>query len=546
MEVKLRTNVVPIAINIGVENDFVGVIDLITMKAIYWSDDKAADNFEVSAIPKDMLQLAADHRVQMLDKISEYHDGILEKVLADSTIEEEDIYDALRSLTISNTLYPVLCGSALKNKGIQHLIDAIVRYLPSPTDVEPCKTFDKHNNVAARKPSNNESFIALVFKITTDPFMGRVAFIRVYAGTLDISDTVTCTRLGLKTRLGRIVEVHANTHKAITKLQTGDIAACTGLKNIQTGDTICLPGDDSYLEKIEFREPVIAVALLPKTKHDHEKMMSFLDKYKYEDPSLRVETSEEAQQTIISGMGELHLEVVVDRMRSELDIKVEIGQPRVAYKETISKEYEAVGKYIKQSGGRGQYGHVAITFKPLPRGTGFVFIDKIVGGIIPKEYIPAIQKGVINQLNIGVFLGYPVTDIQATLHYGSFHEVDSSEIAFKLAAEIATRDAIKNADPVLLEPIAHTVVSTFEDYAGSVISDLSKRRGSIGAMDKQDGQAVQVSASVPLAQMFGYATALRSLTQGRATFTMEIKQYSPTPKSIVSKMLEDKANCKTK
>jgi elongation factor G len=525
---------VPIQLPIGAEDKFEGVVDLVKMKAIYWHTENLGLTFEEKDIPADIQAECQEWREHMLEAAAEASEELMEAYLENSDLSEEQIKQGLRQRTLANEIVPALCGSAFKNKGVQALLDAVIEYLPSPTEVKSIRGIldDKHETVEARHPSDDEPFAALAFKIATDPFVGNLTFFRVYSGVLKSGDTVYNPIKDKKERIGRILQMHSNHREEIKEVRAGDIAAAVGLKDVTTGDTLCDIKSVITLERMEFPEPVIAVAVEPKTKADQEKMGIALGKLAQEDPSFRVHTDEESGQTIISGMGELHLEIIVDRMKREFKVEANVGKPQVAYRETIRKTLEkAEGKFIRQSGGRGQYGHVLLKLEPQNPGTGYEFVNEIVGGVVPKEYIPAVDKGIQEQMTNGILAGYPVVDVKATLYDGSYHEVDSSEMAFKIAGSMAFKEGAGKANPVLLEPIMKVEVVTPEEYLGAVTGDLNRRRGMLqNTEDSPAGKIIR--AEVPLSEMFGYATDLRSATQGRATYTMEFGKYNQVPPNI--------------
>ncbi|WP_028949798.1 elongation factor G [Sulfurihydrogenibium subterraneum] len=534
MKKKLGTNPVPIQIPIGAEDSFIGVVDLFKMKAIVWDGDELGAKFSEKDIPSDLVDLAQEWRDKMIEAIVETDETLMEKYFAGESISEEELKTALRKATIERKLVPMLCGTAFKNKGIQPLLDAVIDFLPSPLDLPPIKgTNPNTGEEAERKPLDEEPFCALAFKVMADPYAGQVTYFRVYSGVVKAGQTVLISNKGKKERVGRILRMHANQREEITEVYAGDIAAAVGI-DATTGDTLSDEKNPIILEKMEFPEPVIAMAIEPKTKSDQEKLSQVLNKFMKEDPTFKVSVDPETNQTLIHGMGELHLEIIIDRMKREHKLEVNVGKPQVAYKETIRKKATAEGKFIRQSGGRGQYGHVRIDIEPNPE-KEYEFVDKIVGGVIPKEFIPAVDEGIKEAMNQGVVAGYPVINVKATLFDGSFHEVDSSEIAFKIAGSMAFREAMKKADPVLLEPIMHVEVDTPEDYMGDVMGDLNRRRGRILGMEKK-GNTQTIKAEVPLAEMFGYATDLRSLTQGRATFVMTFERYEEVPRHIAEQV----------
>jgi len=529
---RLGANPVPIQIPIGAEDKFRGSIDLVRMKAIYFDDETLGAKYVEDTIPDGLVPQAREYREKMLEALSDVDEGIMEKFLGGEKINEEEIMRALRKGTIELRLTPVICGSAFKNKGVQLLLDSIVDYLPSPLDVPPVIGINpSDDSEVVRKANNDEPFSALAFKVMTDPFVGQLTFIRVYSGVLSAGSYIYNSTKDSKERVGRLLRMHANKREETKEVAAGDIVAAVGLKNTLTGDTLCDEKHPVILESIEFPEPVISVAIEPKTKADQEKLSQSLAKLAQEDPSFRVSFNEETGQTIIAGMGELHLEIIVDRLLREFKVGANVGKPQVAYKETIRMASKAEGKFVRQSGGRGQYGHVYIELEPAEAGKGFEFVNKIVGGTIPREYVPAVEKGVKEAMDTGVLAGYPVVDVKAVLYDGSYHEVDSSEMAFKIAGSMAFKEAAKKAKPVILEPIMSVEVVTPEEYMGDVMGDLNSRRGKIQSMEKR-GNAQVIRAEVPLSEMFGYATDLRSKTQGRATYTMQFAHYEDVPKGI--------------
>jgi elongation factor G len=535
---RLKGNPVPIQLPVGAEDHFQGVIDLVKMKAIIWDDASQGVKFEYVDIPSNLLDEAQQWHDQMVEQAAEANEDLMNKYLDGESLSEEEIIDGLRLRTVANEIVPMLCGSAFKNKGVQALLDAVVQYLPSPLDVPAIKGHDENDAEIERHPADDEPFSALAFKIMTDPFVGQLTFFRVYSGVINSGDTVYSPIKGKKERLGRILQMHANERKEIKEVYAGDIAAAVGLKDVTTGDTLSDPDHVIILERMIFPEPVISQAVEPKTKPDQEKMGIALNRLAQEDPSFRVHTDEESGQTIISGMGELHLEILVDRMKREFNVEATVGKPQVAYRETIGKAVEDVeGKFVKQSGGRGQYGHAVLKLEPLEPGTGYQFVDAIKGGVIPREFIPAVDKGIQETLKSGVLAGYPVVDVKVTLTFGSYHDVDSNENAFRMAGSIAFKEGMRRASPVLLEPMMQVEVETPEDFMGNVMGDLSSRRGMVqGTDDIAGGGGKIVRAEVPLAEMFGYSTSLRSLTQGRATYTMEFKHYAAVPKHILDQV----------
>jgi elongation factor G len=533
---RLKGNPVPIQLPIGLEDKFAGVIDLVAMQAIYWDDATQGMKFEKKPIPAELEQEAKEWHDKMVEAAAEANEELMNKYLESGALSVEEVKKGLRIRTINNEIVPMLCGSAFKNKGVQAMLDAVIDYLPSPVDIPPVKGETENGQPATRSADDNQPFAALAFKIMTDPFVGQLSFIRVYSGVLTSGDTVYTSMKGRKERIGRLLQMHANEREEIKEVRAGDIAAVVGLKDVVTGETICDVKNIITLERMEFPDPVISQAVEPKTKVDQEKMGVALGRLAQEDPSFRVRTDEESGQTIISGMGELHLEIIVDRMKREFGVEASVGKPQVAYRETFRKSLESEGKFIKQSGGRGQYGHVRLKLEPQP-GKGYEFVDAIKGGRVPREYIPAVEKGVKEALQEGVFAGYPVVDAKVTLFDGSYHEVDSNENAFKMAAIFAFKDGMRQAQPVLLEPIMAVEVETPEEKMGDVIGDLSGRRGVIQGMEDLPGSKA-IKAEVPLNEMFGYSTQLRSLTQGRATYTMEFKHYAEAPKAIADSILK--------
>jgi elongation factor G len=533
MRSRLKANPVPIQIPIGAEETFSGVIDLVKMKAIYWDDSTQGMKFEEREIPAELKPKAQEWREKMIEAAAEASEELMNKYLESGSLEVTDIKRGLRLRTISFEIVPMLCGSAFKNKGVQAMLDGVIDYLPAPTDIPPVKGLLDNGQPAERKASDSEPFAGLAFKIMTDPYVGQLIFFRVYSGVVNSGDTIYNPIKGKKERVGRILQMHANQREEIKEVRAGDIAAAVGLREATTGDTLCDPNKIIILEKMEFPEPVISQAVEPKTKADQEKMGVALNRLAQEDPSFRVHTDEESGQTIISGMGELHLEIIVDRMRREFGVDANVGKPQVAYREAIKKAVETEGKFIKQSGGKGQYGHVWLKIEPHGEGKGYEFVDAIKGGSVPREYIPAVQKGVVEAMRSGVLAGYPVVDVRVTLFDGSYHDVDSNENAFKMAGILGFKDGMRRATPALLEPIMAVEVETPEEKMGDVMGDLSSRRGMIQGMeDLAGGGGKAIRAEVPLAEMFGYSTTLRSLTQGRATYTMEFKHYAEAPRSV--------------
>jgi len=534
---RLGANPVPLQLPIGAEENFLGVVDLIRMQAILWDEGSQGMTFEAKDIPADMLEECQLMREQMVEAAAEGDEELLEKFLEDGDLSNDEIKRGIRLRTLNNEIVPVMCGSAFKNKGVQAVLDAVVELMPSPVDVPAIKGITEDEQEAVRKPGDDEPFAALAFKIMTDPFVGTLTFFRVYSGVLATGDTVYNPVKGKKERIGRMLQMHANDRKELKEVRAGDIAAAVGLKDVTTGDTLCDLKQVITLERMEFPEPVIAVAVEPKTKADQEKMGMALSKLAKEDPSFRVHTDEESGQTIISGMGELHLEIIVDRLKREFKVEANVGKPQVAYRETIRKAVEQEGKFVRQSGGRGQYGHVWLKIEPREPGAGYEFENSIVGGVVPREYIPAVDKGIQEQMQNGVIAGYPVVDFKVTLFDGSYHEVDSSEMAFKIAGSMGFREGALKADPVLLEPIMKVEVVTPEDYMGDVMGDLNRRRGLPQGMDDTPAGKV-IRAEVPLAEMFGYATDLRSMSQGRATYSMEFLKYHEVPNSVADSVIK--------
>jgi elongation factor G len=541
MRLRLKANPVAIQIPIGSEDNFKGIVDLVKMKAIFWDEASKGMKFEYAEIPAELVDTAKEWREKMVEAAAEANEELMNKYLEGGALTETEVKQGLRHRTIAHEITPMLCGSAFKNKGVQAMLDAVVEYLPSPVD-RPAVMGENDRGVSEERPANDEApFAALAFKIMTDPYVGQLTFLRVYSGVLKSGDTVINSIKSRKERVGRLLQMHANQRDEIKEVCAGDIAAAVGMKDVTTGDTLCDPDKVITLERMIFPEPVISQAVEPKTKADQEKMGIALNRLAQEDPSFRVHTDEESGQTIISGMGELHLEILVDRMKREFSVEASVGKPQVAYRETIRKTVEnAEGKFIKQSGGRGQYGHVVLKLEPQVPGTGFAFVDAIKGGVVPREYIPAVEKGINETLKAGVLAGYPVVDVKVTLHFGSYHEVDSNENAFKMAASMGFKDGMRAASPALLEPIMAVEVETPEEKMGDVMGDLSSRRGVIQGMDDLPGGGKAIRAEVPLAEMFGYSTTLRSLTQGRATYTMEFKHYAEAPKSVAEAVISAK------
>ena len=531
---RLGSNAIPMQLPIGAEDNFKGVVDLVRMKAIYWNESDMGTSYEEHEIPQDMLDECSKWREQMLEAAAEASENIMDKYLEEGDLSEDELHQGIRIRTLAGEIVPVFCGSAFKNKGVQAMLDAVVYYMPSPIDVPAITGIldDKNESEGKREPSDDEPFAALAFKIATDPFVGTLTFFRVYSGVMSSGDSVYNPVKGKKERIGRILQMHSNSREEIKEVRAGDIAAAVGLKDVTTGDTLCALKNVITLERMEFPEPVISVAVEPRTTGDQEKMAIALQKLAQEDPSFRVRTDEESGQTIISGMGELHLDIIVDRMKREFKVEANVGAPQVAFRETIRSTIEHESKFVRQSGGKGQYGHVWLKVEPLEEGGGFEFVNEIVGGAIPKEFIPSVEKGVKDALENGVVAGYPVIDVKVTLFDGSYHDVDSSEMAFKIAGSMCFREAAREAKPVLLEPIMKVEVVTPEDYMGDVVGDLNRRRGIVSGMDDAPAGKI-VRAEVPLKEMFGYATDLRSATQGRATYSMEFAKYNEAPANVV-------------
>ena len=542
LKLRLKANPVPVVIPIGAEDNFKGVIDLVKMKAILWDEASQGTKFEYVDIPSELQAQADEWREKLVESAAESSEDLMNKYLEGNELTEDEINQALRQRTIAGEIQPMLCGTAFKNKGVQRMLDAVIDYLPSPIDIPPVEGETDDGQPASRKADDSEKFSALAFKLMTDPFVGQLTFVRVYSGVLKSGDTVYNPVKGKKERIGRILQMHANNREEIKEVLAGDIAAVVGLKDVTTGETLCDVDSHVTLERMEFPEPVISQAVEPKSKADQEKMGLALSRLAQEDPSFRVRSDEESGQTIISGMGELHLEIIVDRMKREFGVEANVGKPQVAYRETIRKTCEEVeGKFVKQSGGRGQYGHVVIKLEPLEPGGGYEFVDAIKGGVVPREFIPAVDKGIQETLPSGILAGYPVVDVKVTLFFGSYHDVDSNENAFKMAGSMAFKEGMRKASPVLLEPMMAVEVETPEDYAGTVMGDLSSRRGMVQGMDDMVGGGKVIKAEVPLAEMFGYATNLRSLTQGRATYTMEFKHYAEAPKNVADEVIAARA-----
>lgn len=542
MKLRLKANPVPIVIPIGAEEHFKGVVDLRKMKAIIWDEASQGMKFNFEEIPADLVETAKEWREKMVEAAAEASEDLMNKYLEEGDLTEDEITRGLRTRTIAGEIQPMLCGTAFKNKGVQRMLDAVIELMPSPVDIPPVKGMDEDEQPVTRKADDNEKFSALAFKLMTDPFVGQLTFVRVYSGVLTKGDSVYNPIRGKKERIGRIVQMHANNRQEVDEIRAGDIAACVGLKDVTTGETLCDPSSIVMLERMVFPEPVIRQAVEPKTKADQEKMGIALSRLANEDPSFRVNTDEESGQTIIGGMGELHLEIIVDRMKREFGVEANVGKPQVAYRETIRKTVEdAEGKFVRQSGGKGQYGHVVLKIEPNEPGKGVEFVDAIKGGVVPREFIPAVEKGINEAVTQGVLAGYPVVDVKVTLHFGSYHDVDSNELAFKMAAIFGFKEGAKKANPVILEPMMSVEVETPEDYAGNVMGDLSSRRGMVQGMDDMVGGGKAIKAEVPLSEMFGYSTTLRSMSQGRATYTMEFKHYAEAPRNVAEAIVAARA-----
>lgn len=541
MQERLKANPVPIVIPVGAEEHFSGVVDLIKLRTIMWDDATQGMAFSYAPVPEDLLNTAQTWRDNMVSAAAEANDALMDKYLETGDLDEADIIQGLRIRTIAGEIQPMLCGSAFKNKGVQRMLDAVIELMPSPLDVPAIEGIDEKGQHAERHPSDEEPFSALAFKLMSDPYVGQLTFIRVYSGVLRKGDTVYNPVKGKKERIGRIVLMHANDRHEVDELRTGDIAACVGLKDVTTGDTLTDPDAVITLERMEFPDPVISLAIEPKTKADQEKMGLALQRLAAEDPSFRLHTDEESGQTIISGMGELHLEIIVDRMKREFGVEANIGRPQVTYRETLRKAVKDIeGKFVRQSGGKGQYGHVVLSLEPSQPGSGFTFEDATKGGVVPREYIPSVEKGLREAMNSGVLAGYPVVDVKATLTFGSYHDVDSSEMAFRMAAILGFKEGARRADPAILEPVMHVEVETPEEYAGNIMGDLSSRRGMVQGMAEQYGSQI-IRADVPLAEMFGYATTLRSMSQGRATYTMEFDHFAEAPRNVADEIIARRA-----
>ncbi|HEP0496958.1 elongation factor G [Enterobacter kobei] len=541
MQERLKANPVPIVIPVGAEEHFTGVVDLIKMRTILWDDATQGMVFTYAPVPDDLVSTAQEWREKMVSAAAEASDELMDKYLETGDLTEADMIKGLRIRTISGEIQPMLCGSAFKNKGVQRMLDAVIELMPSPLDVPAIDGVDEKGQHAERHPSDEEPFSALAFKLMSDPYVGQLTFIRVYSGVLRKGDAVYNPVKGKKERIGRIVLMHANDRHEVDELRAGDIAACVGLKDVTTGDTLTDPNAVITLERMEFPDPVISLAIEPKTKGDQEKMGIALQRLAAEDPSFRLHTDEESGQTIISGMGELHLEIIVDRMKREFGVEANIGRPQVTYRETLRKAVKDIeGKFVRQSGGKGQYGHVVLSLEPTEPGSGFTFEDATKGGVVPREYIPSVEKGLREAMNSGVLAGYPVVDVKATLTFGSYHDVDSSEMAFRMAAILGFKEGARRADPVILEPIMHVEVETPEEYAGNIMGDLSSRRGMVQGMEEQYGSQI-IRADVPLGEMFGYATTLRSMSQGRATYTMEFHHFAEAPRNVADEIISKRA-----
>ena len=542
MKLRLKAHPVPIVIPIGAEENFVGVVDLIKMKAIIWDEASQGMKFVYKEIPAELLELAKEWREKMVEAAAEASEEFMNKYIEEGDLTEDEIKLGIRTRTIASEIQPMLCGTAFKNKGVQRMLDAVIEFMPSPVDSPPVKGMDEDEAPVTRKADDSEKFSALAFKLMTDPFVGQLTFVRVYSGVLTKGDSVFNPIRGKKERIGRIVQMHANNREEVSEIRAGDIAACVGLKDVTTGETLCDPTAVIMLERMVFPEPVITQAVEPKTKADQEKMGIALQRLAQEDPSFRVKTDEESGQTLIAGMGELHLEIIVDRMKREFGVEANVGKPQVAYRETIRKTVEdSEGKFVRQSGGKGQYGHVVLKIEPNAPGKGVEFVDAIKGGVVPREYIPAVEKGIHEAVTSGVLAGYPVVDVKVTLHFGSYHDVDSNENAFKMAAIFGFKEGCRKAGPVILEPMMAVEVETPEDYAGNVMGDLSSRRGMVQGMEDMVGGGKAIKAEVPLSEMFGYSTTLRSMSQGRATYTMEFKHYTEAPRNVSEAIMAARA-----
>ncbi|TAG32877.1 MAG: elongation factor G [Polaromonas sp.] len=542
MKLRLKASPVPMVIPIGAEENFTGLVDLLKMKSIIWDEASQGMKFTWGEIPAELVELAKEWREKMVEAAAEASEEFMNKYLEEGDLSEAEIKLGIRTRTIASEIQPMYCGSAFKNKGVQRMLDAVIEFMPSPIDIPPVKGMDEDEAPTTRKADDGEKFSALAFKLMTDPFVGQLTFVRVYSGVLKKGDSVFNPIKGKKERIGRIVQMHANNREEVSEIRAGDIAACVGLKDVTTGETLCDPDAIVMLERMVFPEPVITQAVEPKTKVDQEKMGIALQRLAQEDPSFRVKTDEESGQTLIAGMGELHLEIIVDRMKREFGVEANVGKPQVAYRETIRKIIEdAEGKFVRQSGGKGQYGHVVLKIEPNEMGKGIEFVDNIKGGTVPREYIPAVEKGIHEAVTSGVLAGYPVVDVKVTLHFGSYHDVDSNEMAFKMAAIFGFKEGCRKAGPVILEPMMAVEVETPEDYAGNVMGDLSSRRGMVQGMEDMVGGGKAIKAEVPLSEMFGYSTTLRSMSQGRATYTMEFKHYSEAPRNVSEAIMAARA-----
>ncbi len=542
MKLRLKASPVPMVIPIGAEENFTGLVDLLKMKSIIWDEASQGMKFTWGEIPAELVELAKEWREKMVEAAAEASEEFMNKYLEEGDLSEAEIKLGIRTRTIASEIQPMYCGSAFKNKGVQRMLDAVIEFMPSPIDIPPVKGMDEDEAPTTRKADDGEKFSALAFKLMTDPFVGQLTFVRVYSGVLKKGDSVFNPIKGKKERIGRIVQMHANNREEVSEIRAGDIAACVGLKDVTTGETLCDPDAIVMLERMVFPEPVITQAVEPKTKVDQEKMGIALQRLAQEDPSFRVKTDEESGQTLIAGMGELHLEIIVDRMKREFGVEANVGKPQVAYRETIRKTIEdAEGKFVRQSGGKGQYGHVVLKIEPNEMGKGIEFVDNIKGGTVPREYIPAVEKGIHEAVTSGVLAGYPVVDVKVTLHFGSYHDVDSNEMAFKMAAIFGFKEGCRKASPVILEPMMAVEVETPEDYAGNVMGDLSSRRGMVQGMEDMVGGGKAIKAEVPLSEMFGYSTTLRSMSQGRATYTMEFKHYSEAPRNVSEAIMAARA-----
>ena len=540
MKTRLRANPVPVVVPIGAEDNFVGVVDLLKMKAIIWDEASQGMIFEYQEVPADLADIVEEWRGNMIEAAAEANEELMDKYLENGELSEEEIVLGLRTRTLNGEIQPVLCGTAFKNKGVQRMLDAVIEYLPAPTDIPPVQGTLENGEATSRKADDEEKFSALAFKLMNDKYVGQLTFIRVYSGVLKSGDSVINSVKGKRERIGRLVQMMADDRTEIDEVRAGDIAAAIGLKDVTTGETLCSEDAPIILERMEFPEPVIHVAVEPKTKADQEKMGEALNRLAKEDPSFRIRSDEESGQTIISGMGELHLEIIIDRMKREFNVDCAVGAPQVAYRETIRQAVEVEGKHVKQSGGKGQYGHVVLKLEPLEPGTGYQFVDEIKGGVIPREFIPSVDKGIQDTMKSGVLAGYPVVDVRARLVFGSYHDVDSSQIAFELAGSMAFKDGMRKAKPAILEPMMAVEVETPEEYMGDIMGDLSSRRGIVQGMDDDGIGGKKIRAEVPLSEMFGYATTVRSLSQGRATYSMEFKHYAEAPANVQQDIIDNK------